>query len=371
MLVVWPDSPRIASESRRGTLADRAGMWYDGGSEFAAERASSMIPTVQELGLDRMSAEDRLAVADPAVLEGWGARGYNWEFGVSGQHELAPRVSLSAGFYRRQYGNQSITVDNRYSFAKGSYDGPFCANAPADPLLPGGGNYQVCGQYNLNPLKFGLPTNSYVTWAKNFGKQTEVYNGADFLIAARLPKGGILQGGLNIGNSAVTSVNAGTTTVSSTERCFVVDSPQDLFQCKVNPPYLAQFKVIGSYQLPWDMQVSANVQSLPGPVIDATWAAPSSAVTGLGRPLSGNASTVSVQLLDPFSLYEDRIFQVDVRLAKKFKIKGVTAQGQFDVYNLANANTVLSSQTAYGAVWTQPTEILNARLAKIGMQLSF
>jgi hypothetical protein len=304
---------------------------------------------------------------DPDLNTGWGKRAYSWRSSLEIKHELKPGIAVSAGYFRTWYGNFRVT--DSLNVTSADYD-PFCVTAPSDSRLPGGGNYQVCGQYNLNPLKFGLPTNNYVTWAKNFGKQTEVYNGADFLIAARLPKGGMLQGGLNIGNSAVTSVNAGTTTVSATERCFVVDSPQELFQCKVNPPYLAQFKVIGAYQLPWDVQVSANVQSLPGPVIDATWAAPSSAVTGLGRALTGG-STVQVQLLDQFSLYEDRIFQVDVRLAKKFKIKGVNAQGQFDVYNLGNANTVLSSQTAYGPVWTQPTEILNARLAKVGVQLSF
>ena len=52
-------------------------------------------------------------------------------------------MSVTGGWYRRKFGNQTVTVDNRYSFAKGSYDGPFCANAPADPNLPGGGNYQV------------------------------------------------------------------------------------------------------------------------------------------------------------------------------------------------------------------------------------
>ena len=53
-------------------------------------------------------------------------RGYNWEYTVSAQHELAPRVSINGGWYRRKFGNQTVTVDNRYSFAKNSFDGPFC-----------------------------------------------------------------------------------------------------------------------------------------------------------------------------------------------------------------------------------------------------
>jgi hypothetical protein len=244
--------------------------------------------------------------------------------------------------------------------------------APSDSRLPGGGNYQLCGFYNLNPSKFGLPANNYVTWASTYGKQTEIYNGADFLVSARLPGGGMLQGGVNIGNSVVTSVGSGSNSVSATNQCFVVDSPQQLRNCDVRPPYMTQLKVIGAYPLPWNLQASANVQSLPGYVIDAVWAAPNSAaVPTLGRNLSGNASTVSVDLLDPFSQFEDRIFQIDARLAKKFKIRGISAEAHFDVYNLTNGNTVLSNNNAYGQNWTQPTEILNARLAKVGVQLSF
>ena len=33
-------------------------------------------------------------VADPAILNGWGVRPYNWEYAASVQHELMPRVSV-------------------------------------------------------------------------------------------------------------------------------------------------------------------------------------------------------------------------------------------------------------------------------------
>ena len=62
-------------------------------------------------------------LTDPKVLDGWGARGYNWEYTVSGQHQLAPRVAVNGGWYRRSFGNQTVTVDNRYNFANNSYDG--------------------------------------------------------------------------------------------------------------------------------------------------------------------------------------------------------------------------------------------------------
>jgi hypothetical protein len=228
-----------------------------------------------------------------------------------------------------------------------------------------------------------LPANNIVTFASNFGKQTETYNGADLLVNARLPKGGLLQGGMNIGNSTVSQVNAGTVSVSHTNNCFVggtptivttavviqSNSPQQLLYCDVNPPYRAQLKLMGSYALPWTLQASAYLQNLPGPDISATWAAPSSATT-LGRPFTEGA-TVNVPLYAPFQKFEARITQLDLRLAKLFTVGGIKARAEFDLYNALNSNAVLSSIVTYGPLWTQPTEILQARLAKFGLNLNF
>src|SRR5260370_4154 len=38
-------------------------------------------------------------LTDPAALNGWGVRGYNWEFATSIQHELAPKWSVGAAYY--------------------------------------------------------------------------------------------------------------------------------------------------------------------------------------------------------------------------------------------------------------------------------
>jgi hypothetical protein len=47
--------------------------------------------------------------------------------------------------------------------------------------------YQCDGLYDLNPL-FGK-TSNVVTFAKNFGGYSEVYNGVDFTTRIRLPHG--------------------------------------------------------------------------------------------------------------------------------------------------------------------------------------
>ena len=49
---------------------------------------------------------------DPDLINGWGKRTYNWEMGLSVQHELLPRLGLTVGYFRRSFGN-FYTANNR------------------------------------------------------------------------------------------------------------------------------------------------------------------------------------------------------------------------------------------------------------------
>jgi hypothetical protein len=46
-------------------------------------------------------------------------------------------------------------------------------------------------------------------------------------------------------------------------------------------------------------------------------------------------------------------------------------QGTFDVYNLLNRADVLSEVTQYGSTWRNPTSLLDARIFKVGVQMTF
>ena len=132
---------------------------------------------------------------DPAILQGWGARPSDWQVGVTVQQEILPRVSVEVGYTRRWLDNFTVT-DNLLT-SPADYD-QFSVTAPLDPRLPGGGGYTIAGLYNVNPAKAGQ-TNDLRTYAPNYGTITQVYNGVDVNLNARMSNGLQLQAGSSTG----------------------------------------------------------------------------------------------------------------------------------------------------------------------------
>jgi hypothetical protein len=299
--------------------------------------------------------QSRTTFQDRETQHGYGVRDYSWEIATGIQRELRPGMSVEATYFRRWYGN-FLATDNR-AVVPGDFD-PYCITAPADPRLPGGGGQQVCGLFDLNPTKYGQ-VDEFVTFADTFGRRTEIYNGVDLTMNARLPRNAFVQGGINVGRSA-------------TDDCDVrPDSPQKIY-CNVTPKFLTDFKVAVSYPLAvWDLQLSGTVQSSPGPEITASYAAPVSVVSAaLGRaPSAGIATTVP--LVEPGTMYGERLNQLDLRLAKTVRLSRYSVRGMVDLYNVFNANPVLALNTTFGPLWQRPLNILPGRFFKFGLQLDF
>jgi carboxypeptidase family protein/TonB-dependent receptor-like protein len=324
--------------------------WTDNGDFVPQENELGPSSNIN-FGTDKIASR----YAD-TLITGWGARAWNWEWSAGVQHELLPGLSVDTGYFRRTRGNFRVT-DNTL-VRPVDYD-PYCVTAPVNARLPGGGGYPVCGLYDVTPRLFGQNDN-VITHASNFGKQTETFDGVDVAVNARLPGRVTFQGGTSTGRI-------------KTNNCFVMDSPQQLLFCDVTPPFQTQFKLLGIYPLPWwGLQASATYQNLSGPEITASWAAPAASVTGLGRPLAGNLRNVTVPLVKPGTLYNERIHQMDVRATKEFTLRqGVRVQGQFDLYNLFNSNVATAQNNTYGASWQKPTAVLGGRLLKFGILVNF
>jgi hypothetical protein len=311
---------------------------------------------------------------DPELLSGWGKRGFNWEFSAGVQQEVMPRVAVDVSYFRRWYGNFIVT-DNR-AVGPADYD-VFSITAPVDPRLPGGGGYTVNGVYDLKPAKFGVPADNYITHASNYGKQTEHWNGVDVTLNARPREGALLQGGLSTGRA-------------STNNCEVVDKlPEARFGqgafgvsnanvwmpsgfCDVQEGFRTQVKFVGSYTVPRvDVQVAAVFRNQPGPQILANYIATNAVVApSLGRSLSGGAANITVNVVEPGTLYGGRLNQLDLRFGKMLRVGRTRTLASIDLYNALNGNAVLTINNAF-ATWQRPQSILLARFVKLGVQFDF
>jgi hypothetical protein len=138
----------------------------------------------------------------------------------------------------------------------------------------------------------------------------------------------------------------------------------------VTPPYSTRLKLQGSYPLPGDFQISGSFQSLPGPTIAANYAVTSVQVLpSLGRNLVSGSATIS--LIQPATEFDPRINQLDLRLTRAFKLNATRLRAIVDLYNVFNRNAALVINTTYGPSWLSPTQIMDGRLLKLGVQLEF
>src|SRR5262249_20198034 len=122
------------------------------------------------------------------------------------------------------------------------------------------------------------------------------------------------------------------------------------------------------------LQAAAVFQSLPAANYAANYTVSTTAIQpSLGRPLAGGTRNVTLDLLAPGSSFLDqRINQVDVRLTKLFRFQGRSRlSANVDMYNLLNSSTTLQVNSTVGPKWLQPTQILDARLIKFGVQVDF
>jgi hypothetical protein len=145
--------------------------------------------------------------------------------------------------------------------------------------------------------------------------------------------------------------------------------------CDVASGFLTQFKGLSSYVIPTvDLQVAATVQSKPGAMLAANYAAPNSVVVpSLGRNLSGNAANVTVNLVKPGTMYGNRINELDIRVAKVLKHGRSRTTIAVEMYNALNSSAVLSYNYVFipGGTWLQPLAVLTPRFVKVGAEINF
>jgi hypothetical protein len=286
-------------------------------------------------------------------------RGYNWEYSTSVQHELMERVSVNAGYYRRNFYNLDV-IDNQ-NLALSDWT-PFTITTPTDTRLPLSG--QPIEMFTLNANRVGVATDNLRTFSTI---NRTVYNG--FELSANLRREKLLLfGGVNIERRETTECDGSTATTGNGSGR---DNPNALRFCDAEPPFRSTFKMSAAYQLPWEFQLSGTFMAIPGSDVDANYNVTAAIA---GRPIVGSTSggtTIAVNLIEPNTVFLDYQNRVDLRLARNFRFDRYRIQGFADIFNLLNAGTITRVNETYGSAWMTPTAIMEARYLRFGLQMSF
>jgi hypothetical protein len=326
---------------------------------------------------------------DPKLVSGWGVRPGDWGFGASVQQQLLPRVSVEIGYNRRWLNN--FTWDDNVLQPVSQF-GTFTVTAPTDSRLPAAAQGAVSGLlYSANPA-VSASTNNITKLATDLsgGSYSQVYNGVLLNVSARPKSGLVFQGGVSGGPTRTDYCGARSASPSYT--VLAAQSPTNPW-CNTTTAFLARYSGLASYTVPKvDVLVSGTFRSDAGAPLGANWtitaptggAAPSAAwqniLNQLGRaPTGANATSVTVNIVEPGKLYGDRVNEFDARFAKIVRIGRTRTNIGFDLYNVLNSSAILSYNQAFSTVvspnaasnWLAPQSVLQPRFWKFSVQVDF
>jgi len=329
---------------------------------------------------------------NPDVLHGWGIRPYDWQFGVTIQQEIVPRVSVDVSYNRRWWGNFFFT----HNRAIGPQDFDIATmTAPSNPNLPNGGGYPV-SFYTRNARSPLGATDNYYTFASDYGDVSTYWHGVDFNINARTKNGITFQGGTSTGRGVRDYCQVMQKLPETYVTPGTVLANQQVGACAVTEPWLTSVRGLVSYTVPKiDVLLASSFRSTPSvqPSTVNTYVATNGLSTSanenvttavlqaqastLGRGLVSGLPFQTVDLTLPGQVYPDRINSLDLRAAKVVRFGRYRANVGFDLYNLFNRNTgtafnqVFDPPPSNGAAWLRPTSILGPRFARFNVTLDF
>jgi len=350
------------------------------------ERGCTYLNPGCELNLAQLPAG--FGVANIATFDPDIKRMYNLESTLSIQHELLPRLSVSAGWYHRSYHNLRRRTNTLQSF--NDYT-PFTMWSPIDgsPIT----------YYNVSAAKVSAVS----TVDELAPDRTMVYNGYEYNLNARLGHGITLFGG-------------GMVERMLANVCDEKANPNLLLYCDQSQsglPWRSQFKLAASVPVGYGFTVSMALQSLPGYLFGTS---AQYALTGVSGPSGittnnppngastvwlisrttrysacpGNSATqgcvvgnlvnpnmtvasMSVPLVAPMTEYGDRINQLDLNVVRAFHAGRMNIQPKLDLFNLLNVAPVFAVRGLnYGtAAYRQPSSVLSGRAIQFGAIIRF
>jgi hypothetical protein len=80
---------------------------------------------------------------------------------------------------------------------------------------------------------------------------------------------------------------------------------------------------------------------------------------------------VTVNVIDPNTVFGDRIDQLDLRIGKILRFGRTRTNLNLDIVNALNSNDNLGYSPTFGPTWPAPTSVITARLFRVSAQVDF
>jgi hypothetical protein len=260
-------------------------------------------------------------------------------------HELMRNFGVGISYIYRQYDQFQDDYRNGESsdmFVRRTY-------TETDPRFVG--RTPTATYYDLAP---GLSRPPNIVTLRNYGFYRD-YHGVELTARKRFSNRWMLNGSL---------------TLNSSTQHYTPDSYND----PTNIEYLDGFvgssldtewliKLGGMYQFGWGINASAFVTGRDGFLYNEVVNVPSR---------SGGLGSINAQIAPQGATRYDDVWTFDARAEKWFQIRGLKLTASVDVFNIANANTVVGQTNTLNSVnYLRISEILAPRVLRLGVRFSF
>jgi hypothetical protein len=285
-------------------------------------------------------------------------RPYRNELSAGVDHQLIPDLRVSVTYIQRHEHNQIVTLEQNIPF---DYYNQVSFPDPGPDGVTG-----TADDTSIAVFAERTPTVPSLTGPANDNRANQTYHGVEFTASKRYSNRWTMVGGYTFSR---TTLN-GTTTITSPNSLININGRSSLDRAH-------NFKLTGSYLLPWDLLVGGNLRVQSGQPYTRTLN-----VTGLPQAVNGfnvNAEPRGKYLLP-------RLTTLDVRVGKVFRFGSNEFEADMDVYNLTNSNAIFTvrqgtglqrvtafttGQTVSIAQFNSPTGVLGPRIIRFNVSYKF
>jgi hypothetical protein len=274
---------------------------------------------------------------------------------------------VNVGYEQQLFSSVMVGVNYYFRNLKNQYAERNLANLPSDytaTTVDNKGNpliNSITGQpitlYNLNPSLVG-DSNYLITNIPELN--TNHYNGVEFTVTKRMSKGWQVLAGYTL------QQQRGTYRRGLTDDFNNPNNEINRANAILNYDATQMFKVLSNYTFPKSFNVGLNFQHYTGYPLDPNNGPPTAVFENLNQ---GQVSIVGEQIgkirLPNVNIANLRLSR-PTHLGERFTLEPIA-----DLFNIANANTVISEVPTGGSSFRQPTNQLNPFIARFGLRFSF